>query len=95
MDKLVISQFSKDELQEFLLKPILGRIDKIEAEFEKSNTDSLYTREQTSEYFNVDLSTLHRWTKQSKIVAHAVGSRVYYKESSIQEALIKINSVRI
>ena len=64
MDKLVISQFSKDELQEFLLKPILGRIDKIEAEFEKSNTDSLYTREQTSEYFNVDLSTLHRWTKQ-------------------------------
>lgn len=90
MDKLILSQFSKEELQEFLLKPILGRIDKIETDFEKSNNDSIYTREQTSEHFNVDLSTLHRWTKQGKITAHAIGSRVYYKESSIQEALIEI-----
>lgn len=90
MDKLVISQFSKEELQEILLKPILGRIEKIEADFEKSNIDPVFTREQTAKRFNVDLSTLHRWTKQGKIVSHAIGSRIYYKECSIQGALIKI-----
>ena len=90
MDKLVISQFSKEELQEILLKPILGRIEKIETDFEKSNIDLVFTREQTAKRFNVDLSTLHRWTRQGKIVAHAIGSRIYYKESSIKGALIKI-----
>ena len=90
MDKLVISQFSKEELQEILLKPILGRIEKIETDFEKSNIDLVFTREQTAKRFNVDPSTLHRWTRQGKIVAHAIGSRIYYKESSIQGALIKI-----
>ena len=94
MEKLILSQFSKEELQEILLKPILGRIEKIETEFEKSNTDLVFTREQTAKRFNVDLSTLHRWTRQGKISAHAIGARIYYKESSIQDALIKINSAR-
>ena len=94
MEKLILSQFSKEELQEILLKPILGRIEKIETEFEKSNTDLVFTREQTAKRFNVDLSTLHRWTRQGKISAHAIGARIYYKESSIQDAFIKINSAR-
>jgi len=94
MEKLVISQFSKEELQEILLKPILGRIGKIETDFEKSNIDPVFTREQTAKRFNVDLSTLYRWTKEGKIVAHAIGARVYYKESSIQEALVKLNTIK-
>ena len=94
MEKLILSQFSKEELQEILLKPILGRIEKIETEFEKSNTDLVFTREQTAKRFNVDLSTLHRWTKEGKISAHAIGARIYYKESSIQDALVKIESKR-
>jgi excisionase family DNA binding protein len=92
MEKLILSQFSKEELQEILLKPILGRIEKIETGYEKTNIDPVLTREQTAKRFNVDLSTLHRWTKQGKIVAHAIGSRIYYKESSIQEALVKLEA---
>jgi len=91
MEKLILSQFSKEELQEILLKPILGRIEKIETEYEKSNIDPVLTREQTAKRFNVDLSTLHRWTQQGKIKAHAIGNRIYYKDSSIQEALVEIS----
>ena len=90
MEKLILSQFSKEELQEILLKPILGRIEKIETEYEKSNIDPVLTREQTAKRFNVDLSTLHRWTQQGKIKAHAIGNRIYYKDSSIGEALVEI-----
>ena len=39
----------------------------------------------------VDLSTLHRWTKAGKIISHAIGGRVFYKESSIQQALVKLD----
>jgi len=91
MEKLILSQFSKEELQEILLKPIFGRIEKIETEYEKSNIDPVLTREQTAKRFNVDLSTLHRWTQQGKIKAHAIGNRIYYKDSSIQEALVEIS----
>ena len=58
-----------------------------------SNTevDRLNSREKTAtDIFDVDLSTLHRWTQQGKIKAHAIGNRIYYKDSSIVEALVEI-----
>ena len=58
-----------------------------------SNTevDHLNSREKTAiDILDVDLSTLHRWTQQGKIKAHAIGNRIYYKDSSIEEALIEI-----
>jgi excisionase family DNA binding protein len=87
-NQIIFDFQSKDELKDLIERSLTEVI--------KNNTlnrpkeQELLTREQTAKRFNVDLSTLHRWTRQGKIVAHAIGSRIYYKESSIQGALIKI-----
>jgi excisionase family DNA binding protein len=95
MEKLILLNCSTTELHKLITSPILGRLEALEQTFLKQSIDCLLTREEASEVLKIDLSTLHRWTKQGKISAHAIGSRIYYKESSIQDALIKINSVRI
>ena len=95
MQQIAITQLSPEDLKSLIRELLKQEISPLKDKSIKRLVDPLFSREEASGRLKIDLSTLHRWTKQSKIVAHAVGSRVYYKESSIQEALIKINSVRI
>jgi hypothetical protein len=87
MQQLQITQLSTEDLKELLL----STLDSFKEQNAKSNVDFFYTREETADRFKIDLSTLHRWTKSGKIIPHAVGARIYYKESSIQQALIKLD----
>ena len=87
MQQLQITQLSAEDLKELLL----STLDSFKEQNAKSNVDIFYTREETANRFKIDLSTLHRWTKSGKIIPHAIGARIYYKESSIQQALIKLD----
>ena len=87
MQQLQITQLSTEDLKELLL----STLDSFKGQNAKSNVDIFYTREETADRFKIDLSTLHRWTKSGKIIPHALGARIYYKESSIQQALIKLD----
>ena len=87
MQQLQITQLSTEDLKELLL----STLDSFKEQNTKSNVDIFYTREETADRFKIDLSTLHRWTKSGKIIPHAIGARIYYKESSIQQALIKLD----
>ena len=92
MQQISLTQLSLEELVQEITRPLLSKIDTLEARIEKKDSDVLWTREETSERLKIDLSTLSRWTKQGKITAHSIGARIYYKESSIQEALIALKS---
>lgn len=92
MQQISLTQLSLEELVQEITRPLLGKIDALEAIIEKKGSDVLWTREEASERLKIDLSTLSRWTKQGKITAHSIGARIYYKESSIQEALIALKS---
>lgn len=57
-------------------------------------TRGVLTREQTAKFFNVNQSTLKRWTDAGLIQAHGIGNRVYYKLSAIEKALIPLKPER-
>ena len=92
MQQITLSQLSLEELTQEITTPLLVKIEALEARIAKKDSDVLWTREEASERLKIDLSTLSRWTKQGKIIAHSISCRVYYKESSIQEALVKLDS---
>lgn len=91
VDKHILSQMLDDKLEKFVA-PLYAKIAHLEAELEKRSIDHLHTIEETEERLKCDESTLYRWRKKGVLKAHAIESRVYFKESSIQEALILIKS---
>ena len=91
MDKHILSQMLDDKLEKFVA-PLHAKIAHLEAELEKRSIDHLHTIDETKERLKCDESTLSRWREKGLLKAHAIGSRVYFKESSIQEALILIKS---
>ena len=93
MQQIAITQLSPKDLKQLIKEVIRDERASNDDSLSDNELDRLNSREKTAkEILDVDLSTLHRWTKQGKIKAHAIGNRIYYKDSSIEEALIEIKS---
>ena len=91
MQQIAITQLTPQDLKQLVKDVIKEELASLVNSNHSGDQDRLNSREKTaSEILEVDLSTLHRWTQQGKIKAHAIGNRIYYKDSSIEEALVEI-----
>ena len=91
MQQIAITQLTPQDLKQLIKEAIQQERASYEESLSNTEVDRLNSREKTAkDILDVDLSTLHRWTQQGRIKAHAIGNRIYYKESSIQEALVEI-----
>ena len=91
MQQIAITQLTPQDLKQLIKEVIQEELASYEDSLSNTEVDRLNNREKTAiDILDVDLSTLHRWTQQGKIKAHAIGNRIYYKDSSIEEALVEI-----
>ena len=91
MQQIAITQLTPQDLKQIIKEVIQEELASFEDSLSNTEVDRLNSREKTAiDILDVDLSTLHRWTQQGKIKAHAIGNRIYYKDTSIQDALIEI-----
>ncbi len=91
MQQIAITQLTPQDLNQLIKEAIQQERASYEESLSNTEVDRLNSREKTAtDILDVDLSTLHRWTQQGKIKAHAIGNRIYYKDSSIEEALVEI-----
>lgn len=81
-------QTTPDELSELIGKEISKHILQLESKIPQP--EQLLTREQTAKLLSIDLSTLWSWTKAGKLKSYGIGSRVFYKRSQIEDALIPL-----
>ncbi|WP_417443171.1 helix-turn-helix domain-containing protein [Joostella sp.] len=83
-------QFSPEELETRItkiLKAILKPEDSLNT---KEPNNPFLTRQEVAEMLKINLSTVHNWTKQGKLIPYGIGNRVYYKFSDIEKAIIKL-----
>lgn len=52
--------------------------------------DGLYRRKEAAEKLRISLVTLDNWTKLGIVNARRIGTRVYYTEKDLNEALKKV-----
>ena len=91
MQQIAITQLNPQDLKQLVKDVIKEELATLVNSNNRGDQDCLNSREKTAlEILEIDLSTLHRWTQQGKIKAHAIGNRIYYKDSSIEEALVEI-----
>lgn len=58
---------------------------------EESPQDGLFKRKEAAEKLRISLVTLDNWTKIGVINARRIGTRVYYTEKDINDALKKVS----
>jgi hypothetical protein len=58
---------------------------------EAQKNEILKTQHQVLQEFNISLPTLLSWRQKGIIKCHRIGSRIFYKQSDIEAALIAKN----
>ena len=87
MNNIQVLQTNTQELQEAISRTLQHELESIKGFSKPANTDELLTRKEASEFLKINLSTLHHWTKKSKIQSYGIANRRYYKKNELLESL--------
>lgn len=91
MEAIQLLQITPQELQELILEGVRKEFNKLKEYFQPKEPDELLTREETAQKLKINLSTLHNWTKNGTLVSYGINGRVYYRNSEIEQAMVKLN----
>lgn len=91
MKVIQITDLTPDELQSLLKETISLVINQHQNSVKTIDDEVYYTRKQVASLFDVELSTIHNWSKKGILHPVGLGNRVYFKRSEIEQALIRLN----
>ncbi|MFL0088545.1 helix-turn-helix domain-containing protein [Tenacibaculum maritimum] len=90
MQTIKLVQLTPEQLQNAINEGIKPQLDELKKHLQPKEPTVYLTRQETADLLKVDLSTIHNYTKQSKLIAYGIGSRVYYKRKEVEEAIVKL-----
>lgn len=87
MQQIQFIQTSPEQLQQSFAAMLDARLDALKKEFQPKVPTEYLTRNEVAEMLQIDLSTLHHWTKRGKLLSYGIGNRVYYKRNDVEAAI--------
>lgn len=90
MESIQFIGTSPNQLVDLIDQKVQSQIDELKKNFQPKDPTKYLTRNEVSEMLQVDLSTVHNWTKKGKIKSYGIGGRVYYKRSEIENAIVEL-----
>ena len=87
MGTIQLIQITPEELQSAIIAGVRAEVEKLKADFQPKQPTEFMTRNEVRDLLNVDLSTVHNWTKRGKLKAYGLGGRLYYKRAEVEEAI--------
>ncbi len=84
-------QVTPEQLQNAIIEGIKTQIEDLKANYQPKEPTEYIERGEVAKMLNIDLSTLHNWTKKGVLVSYGIGRRVYYKRHEIDNAIVKLN----
>lgn len=91
MQQLQFIQITPEQLEEAILKGVKVQLEELKKDFQPKEPTDWLSRSDLKNLLQVDLSTIHNWTKKGKIKAYGIGNRVYYKRSEIEKVIIPLS----
>lgn len=89
MGEILLNSITHEELQNQFSQEIKKHFNDLKGHLQLQKPTDYLTRQQVADMLSVDLSTVHNWTNQGKLIPYGIGRRVYFKRSEIDNALIR------
>jgi hypothetical protein len=84
-------QYTPEQLQSEISNGVKIQLEEFLKHFKPIQPAEYLTRQQVAKMFDVDLSTVHNWSKSGKLKPLGLGSRVYFLRTDIEACLIPLN----
>lgn len=90
-NSILLEKLTKEELEQSIRAIIREELEEFKETLpELINEDDLLTRKEVADLLQIDLSTIHNWTRKGRLKSYGIGSRVYFRRKDIDEALIPL-----
>lgn len=86
-----INEITFEELADKVADKLLIKIEDYLKQLNEREDDVYLTRYETADFFKVDVSTIHNWSKKGKIKSYGFGHRVYYNKKNLLIRCVQIN----
>lgn len=90
MEKLQFIQTTPQQLQDAIIEGIKIHLEEIKEHIQLKTPTKYISRSDLAESLDVNLSTIHNWTKKGKLKSYGLGGKVYYKWDEVEEAIVKL-----
>jgi len=80
-----------EEQVQSIVNSFKRELQSLKEHFQPKEPTEYISRKETSEMLGVNLSTLHKWTREGKLTSYGLGGRVWYKRHEIEASLTQIN----
>ena len=84
-------QYTPEQLQSEISNGVKIQIEEFLKHLKPVQPAKYVNRQQVAQMFDVDLSTVHNWSKNGKLKPLGLGSRVYFLRTDIEACLIPLN----
>ncbi len=84
-------QTTPQELQNQINEGVKSQLENFLKLYQPQQPKEYLTRSDVAKMFNVDLSTVHNWSKSGKLKPLGLGARVYFLRSDIEQSLQPLN----
>jgi len=79
------------ELTNTILQEVKAEFEQLKKDYQPKEPVIYIPRAELAKELEVDLSTIHNWTKKKKLKAYGISGRVYYKRHEVEESMIRLN----
>ena len=90
MQQIQFVQVTPEQLQTAILEGVKNQLQELKKSFQPKEPTEFLTRSEVSELLQIDLSTVHNWTKKKILIANQIGGRIYYKRSELENAIVEL-----
>ena len=88
-EKQIFTNISEDNLKELIREVMRDEITRMS----HTEVEDLIKAKEACEYLKVSKVTLYKWLKQGRIIGYYLGTRLFFKMSELENALIKKGGV--
>ncbi|MDT0687833.1 helix-turn-helix domain-containing protein [Autumnicola psychrophila] len=78
------------QLQDAILQGVKKQLEELKKQYQPKEPEEYLSRSEVAKMLKVDIMTVHNWSKKGKLKKHALGNRVYYKRSEVEQAIVEL-----
>ena len=81
---------TNEQIENTINKVLKIQLDELKKNFQPKEPSEFLTRNEVAKLFKIDLSTVHNWSKNGKLIPYGIGGRVYFKLNEVEKSMIRL-----
>jgi hypothetical protein len=83
-------QITPEQLQNAIIEGVKSQLNDLKAHFQPKEPTEYLTRQDVAKMLQIDLSSVHNWTKRGVLKSYQISGRIYYKRAEVEQAIIEL-----